>query len=183
MENKEIEIWKDIIEFDNHYKINQFGIVIRKERLVNTGLSKTRKLKSKIKPPQNNGRGYMQIYVQINNVRKIEYIHKLVAIYFIPNPENKLEVNHINGIKNDNRVVNLEWATRLENQIHAKNNGLIPFGEKSWCCVLNDKKVLAIRRLHKINPNFNRTNMAKKLKISQGCIYGIIRNVTWKHLL
>ena len=51
-------------------------------------------------------------------------VHRLVATVFIPNPKEKEDINHINGDKTDNRVVNLEWATKSENQKHAWNNGL-----------------------------------------------------------
>ena len=63
--------------------------------------------------------GYYKVEIRENRVRKWYFVHRLVAIQYIPNPENKPEVNHINGIKTDNRVENLEWVTRSENAKHA----------------------------------------------------------------
>lgn len=71
-----------------------------------------------------NNSGYASVAIQINNIRKRILVHRAVAQTFIPNPENKPEVNHINGIKTDNRVENLEWNTREENRKHAYMTGL-----------------------------------------------------------
>jgi hypothetical protein len=75
-----------------------------------------------------NSRGfhtYRVITLSNNSVQRNFYYHRLVAQAFIPNPENKKEVNHINGVKQDNWVENLEWATRSENTQHAYDTGLI----------------------------------------------------------
>ena len=68
--------------------------------------------------------GYYRITLSIKGVRKSYSVHRLVASTFIPNPENKPTINHINGIKTDNRIENLEWATYQEQKIHAINFGL-----------------------------------------------------------
>jgi len=62
---------------------------------------------------------YMQVWLSISWKKKIFYIHRLVAQAFIPNPENKPQVNHIDGDKTNNHVDNLEWCTVTENQIHS----------------------------------------------------------------
>jgi len=75
--------------------------------------------------PQYTHQGYTKTQLTINDIQKGYLIHRLVAIEFIPNPENKKTVNHINGIKDDNRIENLEWATQLENNRHAIAAGLV----------------------------------------------------------
>lgn len=126
------EIWKDIPGYKGLYQISNFGRVKSLKRLaakVHKQLVPERVLK-----PVLTYYGYYQCTLAISNAGirdKTLKIHRLVALAFIPNPENKPEVNHINGIKTDNRIKNLEWCTIKENHIHAKNHGLKASGAKN----------------------------------------------------
>lgn len=101
-----MEIWKDIIETSN-YAVSNLG------RVKNT---KTNRLLN----PSELGNGYKQVSLKMNDTGKFkkEYIHRLVAKYFIENPENKKEVNHKDGNRSNNNMNNLEWVTPSENQKH-----------------------------------------------------------------
>ena len=68
----------------------------------------------------------------INGKHKLVTIHRLVAIHFISNPDNKPQVNHIDGDKTNNNIINLEWVTAQENNIHARKTGLhVSDGDKA----------------------------------------------------
>lgn len=101
-----LEEWK-IIEEANGYEISNLGNVRNR---ITQKILKGRFSKS----------GYLQVSVKLNETQKFsnKYIHRLVAIHWIENPENKKEVNHIDGNKENNTVENLEWVTPSENQKH-----------------------------------------------------------------
>jgi hypothetical protein len=110
-----------------------------------------------------NNKGYLTIRIPINGEYRSVGQHRLLAESFIPNPENKTEVNHKNGIKNDNRLENLEWVTRSENIKHAFATGLIkaPRCYKKIVDTVTNivyKSVIEAAGINKISPS-HLTNM------------------------
>lgn len=85
-----------------------------------------RPIKMKILKLKPNRRGYIRVHLSIKNIKFQVSAHRLVALSFIPNPDNKPHINHKNGVKDDNRIENLEWVTCSENNFHAHRTGLAP---------------------------------------------------------
>jgi hypothetical protein len=127
MENQ-IEIWKDIIGYEGLYQISNLGKVkslARKVLVLRGDIVINKIVNERILKESKDGDGYLFIHLSKEGISRAIKTHRLVCMTFLPNPENKKTVNHINGIKTDNTVQNLEWATHSENSLHAFLNGLI----------------------------------------------------------
>ena len=126
------EIWKDVIGYEGFYQISNLG---RCKRLYK---HRNEKILKPIKTPH----GYFNYSFCVNSKFKAMSIHRLVAIHFIPNPDNYPEVNHIDADKSNYSVDNLEWCTRSHNIKHAHTLGLV-FPNKATDSI---RKVNAINR-------------------------------------
>jgi len=124
------EIWKPINGYNGYYEVSNLGrvrSVTRKiERTSPNDITKKRLFTytGKLVPFWLTKKGYCRLTICINGICKKHQVHRLVADAFIPNNENKAQVNHINCIKTDNRVENLEWVSNYENYLHSVENGL-----------------------------------------------------------
>ena len=104
-------IWKPLKNFESTHLISNLG---------NVKCISTNKLLNILK----HSRGYNAININVNKTKNHLLLHRLLAINFIDNPNNYTQVNHINGIKTDNRLENLEWITPSNNMKHAFKTGL-----------------------------------------------------------
>lgn len=104
-----MEEWRDIPGYEGLYKVSNYGRIKRNGRLKTFRIDRG---------------GYCTVWLSRDSVQKNFKVHRLVAQAFLPNPNNKLTVNHIDGCKQNNVVENLEWATHSENIIHANKTGL-----------------------------------------------------------
>lgn len=119
-----MEIWKTINGYENFYEVSNYGRVRSLDRIVYFKNKKgSRAYKGKILK-QKYHNGYAMVNLNKNKNMEVKYIHRLVAEAFLPNPKNFPCVNHIDGVKSNNHVENLEWCTYSENNKYALLNNL-----------------------------------------------------------
>lgn len=140
------EEWKDIVGYEGSYQVSNKGVVRSLTRIIRTSNNKEYEEQGVIKSQRLNQDGYPRVTLSKGSKKKNHSVARLVAEHFIPNPQNKEQVNHINGIKTDNSVENLEWCTIQENIKHSNETGLakVVSGENHMWAVLKDAEVIEI---------------------------------------
>ena len=164
------EEWRPVVGFEHLYEVSNHGRVRRIQR------------------PMRPGRlhGYLFVTLSRKGVYTKGSIHRLVAEAFIGPIPGKMEVNHLNGVRDDNRVENLEIVTHAENVRHARRvlgrrfGGIPRKGEANRSCKLTAAQVIAIRTRRS---NGERTkDLGREFGVRQDHIYEIIHRRAWKHL-
>ena len=145
--------------FDGKYEIDAGGNVY-------SNVGSRKRLKGKITRD-----GYHMVVFNADGCKLYKNVHRLIAESFIPNPDNKPEVNHIDGNKTNNNVLNLEWCTPSENQKHARNFGLRR-------CKITMEIAEEIRKLYSEGGWSHRT-LGEKFGIKKTNIGYIINNQRW----
>jgi len=164
------EIWENIEGFEGIYQVSNLG----KVKSLKFGKEKYLSItKSSI--------GYLNTKLQLNKKNKSFLVHRLVAETFIKNEFNKPCVNHINGIKTDNRVENLEWCTHKENTEHSLKNDLIKTGYNHKQSKLSLKDIEYIRKNYKEKDKKNGGyKLAEMFGVSRNCISNVVKNKTYR---
>jgi hypothetical protein len=140
-----MEIYKDIIGFEGYYKVSNLGNVKSLERFVTTSNGIRIRIKERILKHRKDGTGYLSVNLSLFCKVKTFSIHRLVAVHFLLNHKALKCVNHINGIKTDNRIENLEWCSYSYNTLHAFNLGINLKGEERSFSKITDEQVSEIK--------------------------------------
>ena len=136
-----MELWRDIPDFEGLYQASING-EIRSLNHIRKGGTNEYPQKGKTLKFNENTNGYLQVTLSKNGIAKTYRVNRLIALTFIDNPLNKETVNHINGNKLDNRVENLEWATRREQIEHQHKILKVPYSDCKCCHRVNKKKII-----------------------------------------
>ena len=178
------EIWKNIKGYNNYYSASNLGRVKSKKRYIEQhskfGNTFMRYIPEKYLSLKDI-RGYKNVGLSLNGKVKTEQLHRLILKTFYPcdNMDN-LQVNHIDGSKENNNLENLEWVSASENMKHAHKMGLISQkGTKNPSNKLTEQDVLDIRNKYK---DLSETNVAKIFNVTRSNVGCIRRRETWRHI-
>lgn len=176
------EVWVDVDGWNGYYKVSNMGRVFTVSRYVNHAKYGVYWRKGRLLS-QKNKRGYKEVRLQLDKYSKHVHVHRLVLIHFVGEPPiGKDSINHINGIKDDNRVENLEWCSVKENIHHAREFLNAYHGEANGMAIANEEVVADIRSGYKRKKHGYLIQMSEKHGLSVRQVGKICRGEAWSHI-
>lgn len=173
--------WRDIIGYEGRYEVSSEGDIRTIPHFIEQmfkGQIKQRRVRARDRKLQKHNLGYSSVVLGKDNM---QLVHRLVAQAFLPKIEGKDFVNHKNGNKKDNRVENLEWCTRQENEDHAYGTGLKnSTGSHNQMAKITEGYAKAIKQLAETGWSTKELSEVFGLHIVN--IRRIVRGKTWKHV-
>lgn len=161
-----MEKWIDIKGFEGLYMVSDLGNI------------KSYKREENFLTPRVLTKGYLGVILYKDRKPTAFKVHRLVAINFIPNPENKAQVNHKDGNKHNNKISNLEWATNSENMRHSISMGLVnQRGENHAQAKLNAIDVFNI-----IKSKNSKSDLARQYNVTPATICSIFKGRSWSSI-
>ena len=172
------ERWKPITEpeFEDLYEVSDQGRIRSLPRPTPRGVQGGRVLK-----PARLGPGYQTVTLSGNGLRVHRLVHQLVLRSFVGEPEEGQEVRHLNGVRGDNRLENLDWGTSSENEADKRRHGTLQAGEKNGAAKLSAAQVAEIRRTY-ASGGVSQKTLAAAYRVSQGTVSRLITGTRWAHL-
>lgn len=175
MDYKDLKKWED----EEFKPINDCYIISNYGRVFSLNFKPPKELSLY---EQSQSRIYKRVKIKSGGKYKSFLVHRLVAKAFIPNANNKSDVNHINGVKDDNRVSNLEWSTSGDNQRHAYKNGLRKPEKGSSHPKSKLTEPIVERAKDMMRRGFTVVYIAMILKVSASALYKVKSGNTWSHI-
>ena len=174
------EVWKDIDGYEGSYQVSNMGRVRSVDRVVTDKDGRVCRYKGRVLKPGVNTRGYEYIALYNDTGRSNKTVHRLVLEAFKPRVNmNDLQVNHIDGVKLNNHLTNLEWVTAHDNMLHAYDMGLIKKrSEDSHYAKLSNADVLEI--LQRLDNGELQRDIALDYGVGRRCITDINTGATWR---
>lgn len=174
-------MFKEIKGWESTHLINEYGVVMVKERLVGGKVGTKRKLYSHVLK-WNYQKGYPTVALYVGGRLKRYLVHRLVYLSHVGEIPKLMQINHKDGVKDNNHISNLEVVTPKENTAHAWREGLTKkyLGEKCSTSKLKDEDILKIRKLSK--SGVSQSKIAHLYKMHQTNIHYILSGKTWSHV-
>ena len=168
-----IMVWKIIPEFPE-YEVSDRGEVRRKVASRGTR-------PGKLLRPYDNGNGYLKVQLVNKGIKKRATVHRLILQTFRgPPPRGKTDCAHLNGLRSDNRLSNLEWKSRAENMLDAKVHGTAAIGERNGHAKLTEQDVMHMRRRRQNGETFQ--SIANSYSVSRRTASDAIKGKNWGHI-